>query len=319
MMTSWTLPSIPPHDWYICLDIDSYFDHEHEPLRIFEEGFTRPLPLTDRDILVTIHFNGDPEAPEFYIECEEELSSEEIKEANFALERVLGTGLDLRPLYDQAASDPVLQPKMEEYYGLKRMARASLLEDIINRIIQMQLSHKPTARKMVWNVRDAYGTHLTRQETVYPAWPRAFQLAKADPVQIRKLGPTLRKGEYLTELAQEIVAGNIDLNHLDRHASPKKFYQVISTIRGIGPTTAQDLMLFRNRTDAFFPPIIKKGEETGLRRWILMSYGEDPAAPDEHLFDEVIRSWKGYEAAAAEFLFADWVISSKKKNQNRSE
>src|SRR5690625_3576993 len=113
MMTSCTLPSIPPHDWYICLDIDSYFDHEHEPPRTFEEGFTRPLPSTARDILVTIHFNGDPEAPEFYIECEEELSSEEIKEANFALERVLGTGLDLRPLYDQAASDPVLQPKID--------------------------------------------------------------------------------------------------------------------------------------------------------------------------------------------------------------
>lgn len=311
-MTSWILPSIPPHDWYICLDINSYFDHEHQPAEIFEQGFTRPIPLAQRDVLVTIFFNGDPENPEFHIECDEDLDKAEIEEANAALERILGTNLDLRPLYDQAAADPVLQPKLEEYYGLKRMSRASLLEDIINRIVQMQLSHKPTARRMVWNVREAYGTHLVHNGSTIPAWPRAFQLAKADPVQIRKLGPTLRKGEYLTDLAQEIVAGNIDLEHLDKNVSPKKFYNDISSIRGIGPTTAQDLMLFRNRTDAYFHSNVKKGEERGLRRWILMSYGADPAVTDENAFQEFIRLWKGYESAAVEFLFVDWIMASKK-------
>lgn len=316
-MSSWILPSIPPHDWYICLDIDPYFDHEHQPAEIFENGFTRPLPLKTRDILVTFFFNGDPEAPEFHIECQDDLSRNEIEEANLVLGRILGTGLDLRPFYEQASGDPVLQPKMEEFYGLKRMARATLLEDIFNRIIQMQLSHKPTAKKMVWNVREAYGTHLVHQGKMIPAWPRPFQLAKADPVQIRKMGPTLRKGEYLTDLAQEIVAGNIDLDHLDRHVTPKKFYHEISSIRGIGPTTAQDLMLFRNRTDAFFPSNIKKGEERGLRRWILMSYGADPASADENAFQEIIRQWKGFEATAMEFLFADWIITSKKNKQKK--
>ena len=28
-MSSWTLKSIPPHDWFLCLDVESYFDHEH--------------------------------------------------------------------------------------------------------------------------------------------------------------------------------------------------------------------------------------------------------------------------------------------------
>lgn len=315
-MTSWSLKSIPPHDWFICLDVDPYFDHEHNPETIYEMGFTRPLPLKDRDIVATVFFNGDPESPEFHIEAAEELSKIEITEANAVLARIFGTGIDLRPFYDQAARDPVLSPMMNEFYGLKRMSRANLLEDIINRIIQMQLSHKPTAKKMVYRVRETYGTHLIHNAKTLPAWPRPFQLAKADPAQIRKLGPTLRKGEYLTGLAQDILAGETDLDYLDRDASPEKFYELISGIKGIGPTSAQDLMLFRTRTDAVFPSNIKKNEEKGFRKWIIMSYGGDPDVTSENEFQNMIKNWQGFEAAAIEFMFVNWIISHKKKKQS---
>ena len=312
-MSSWTLKSIPPHDWFICLDIDPYFDHEHNPEKLFEEGFSRPIPLNDRDIVATIYFNGDPEQPEFHIESPEELAKEEITQANRSLARIFGTNIDLRPFYDQAENDPVLSPLLTEFYGLKRMSRAALLEDIQNRIIQMRLSHKPTAKKMAFKVREAYGTHLIHNGKTLPAWPRPFQLAKADPAQIRKLGPTLRKGEFLVGLAQDILAGEIDMDFLDNDADPAEFYETISNVRGIGPTSAQDLMLFRERTDAVFPGNMQKGEEKGLRKWIIKSYGGDPSETDEKEFQAMIQHWKGYEAAAIEFLFVNWIISYKKK------
>ena len=311
-MSSWTLKSIPPHDWFICLDIDPYFDHEHDPEKLFEEGYTRPLPLKERDVVVTVFFNGDPENPEFHIESDEDLSKKEIDQANRTLARILGTELDLRPLYEQAANDPVLGPKLSEFYGLKRMSRGTLLEDILNRIIQMQLSHKPTAKKMAFRIREAYGTHLVHDGKTLPAWPRPFQLAKADPAQIRKMGPTLRKGEYMVGLAQDILAGNVDMEYLDRESSPQEFYDRISKVRGVGPTSAQDLMLFRNRTDAVFPSNIKKGEEKGLRRWIIRSYGGDPSDTSEEQFSEMIKNWSGFEAAAIEFLYVDWLVGRKK-------
>ena len=314
MPTSWSLKSTPPHDWFICLDIDNYFDHEHNPETIFEEGFTRPVPLSDRDIVATIFFNGDPESPEFHIESPEDLTKDDVRQANQILARILGTNLDLRPLYEKAASDPVLELKLMEFYGLKRMSRANLLEDIINRIIQMQLSHKPTARKMAWKVREAYGTHLVHDGNTLPAWPREFQLAKADPAQIRKMGPTLRKGEYLVGLAQDMLAGEVDLDYLDRKATPEEFYENISKIRGIGPTSAQDLMLFRDATKAVFPSNQTKGEEKGLRKWIILSYGGDPSNTSDQEFSDMISAWNGYESAAIEFLFVNWVVSQKKKS-----
>lgn len=314
-MSTWTIKSIPPHDWFICLDIDPYFDHEHNPEEIFEKGFTRPIPLSERDIIVTIYFNGDPEQPEFHIESHENLTKGEIAEANCALARILGTELDLRPLYERAANDPVLSSKLNEFYGLKRMSRATLLEDVMNRIIQMRLSHKPTAKKMVYMVREAYGTHLIHQGQTLPAWPRPFQLAKADPAQIRKLGPTLKKGEYLTGIATDIMAGELDFDHLDQVVSPSDFYEKMMKIRGIGPTSAQDLMLFRPRTDAIFPSNIQKGEEKGLRKWIIMSYGADPSNTSDNEFQKLIKNWHGFEAAALEFLFVNWIVRQKKKKQ----
>lgn len=315
-MSSWTLKSIPPHDWFLCLDVDQYFDHEHDPETVFEEGFTRPIPLGDRDVLVTSFFNGDPEQPEFHFESSESLDKNEIEQANRSLSRILGTDLDLRPLYDQAKNDPVLGPKLTDLYGLKRMARSNLFEDTINRIIQMRLSHKPTAKKMVYKVRENYGTLLTHSGTNIPAWPRPHQLVKATPMAIRQLGPTKRKGEFIIGFAEDLLSGEQDLEHLET-CDPKTFYNTIKNVRGVGPTSAQQLMLFRQRPDAVFPSNKSKGKEKGHRKWITLSYGGDPDSISEEEFLQLISNWKGYEAAALEFLFVGWVLSEKEKERNR--
>ena len=315
-MSNWTLKSIPPHDWFLCLDINQYFDHEHDPERVFEEGFTRPIPLENRDILVTTFFNGSPDNPEFHFESPESLSKDEIEQANKSLARILGTNIDLRPFYDQASNDPVLGPLLTEYYGFKRMARANLFEDTVNRIIQMRLSHKPTAKKMVYNVRKSYGSLLNTGSDNIPAWPRPHQLIKATPMSIRQLdpGPTKRKGEFIIGFAEDLLSGKRDLHHLET-CRPQVFYDTISKVRGVGPTSAQQLMLFRERPDAVFPSNKKKGKEKGHRRWIILNYGGDPDNTSEKEFQNMISNWEGYEAAGLEFLFIDWIMSEKEKQQ----
>lgn len=313
-MSSWILESTPPHDWFLCLDAEAYFDHEHNVEQVFEDGFTRPVPLQERDAIVTTYFNGDVEQPEFHCESVETLDRGEIEQANRSLSRILGTKLDLRPLYDKAGDDPVLGPMLNNLYGLKRMARANLFEDAINRIIEMRLSHKPTAKRMVFDVREKYGTTLVHGGKNIPAWPRPHQLIKANPMSIRKLGPTKRKGEFIIGLAEEILAGRVHPDELEQ-ADPVEFYDKIKEVRGIGPTSAQQLMLFRNRTDAAFPSNKMSGEEKGLRKWIIMSYGEDPDTISEAEFQKLIANWKGYEASALEFMFLNWVLSEKEKKQ----
>ncbi len=315
-MSSWTLSSIPPHDWFLCLDIESYFDHEHDPEKIYEEGFTRPIPVGETDIIVTVFFNGDPENPEFHIESEESLTKEQIKQANESLTKIFGINMDLRPLYENAQKDPVLSNMLNELYGLKRMTRANLFEDILYRIVQMQMNHKPTAKKMMFKMREAYGTALMFGKKPLPAWPRPHQLMRADPANIRKLGPTLRKGQYLVGLANDIVAGTVDMEHLMK-CDPQIFYDEITNIKGIGPTSGQDLMMMRGRTDAVFPSNKKSGTETGLRRWIIHSYGKNPDTITEKHFQKLIKNWKDYEAAALEFLYASYILKEKEQQAKK--
>lgn len=315
MPFTWKLNSTPPHDFFINLDVDSYFDFEHNPELIPDEGMKKTLNLKDKEILVKIFFNGDPEFPVFTIETEEKISETEKEEANRILARILGTDLDLKPLYQQAKNDSLLQNMFSEIYGLKRISRGSFFEDAINRIIIAQISHKPTAKKMVYGVRQAYGTRLEDKSGVVCSWPKPEKLIGVEASSLKKYGLSLRKGEYVTGLAHEIVSGELNQNELEGMA-PVQFYNRLLQIRGIGPTTAQDLMLYRNRTDAVFPSRIEKEEEKGLRRWILLSYNADPDKTSEEDFKHLIRCWKGYESLALEHLYVDWIISEKKKRRN---
>lgn len=312
-MKTWTIKSIAPHDFFLCLDIDQYFDHEHDPFLIFEQGFTRPIPTCERDYLMTIHFNGDVENPEFTVSCAENISSVEIDLATKSIRRILGCDIDLKPLYKAAQNDQVLAPLIQEFYGFKRIARANFFEDAVNRVIQTQISHKPTARKMVYGVREGYGVRLDGANGPISSWPRPHQLVGADPESMKKYGLSLRKGEYVVGLAHEIVSGNLDVDEMDR-LSPEEFYDRVVKIRGFGPTTSQDLLLQRNRTDGFFPQKLdKEGNETGLRFWIIYSYGGDPAKTSDKEFQNMISNWKGNEAVALEYLFANWILSEKRK------
>jgi len=78
-------------------------------------------------------------------------------------------------------------------------------------------------------------------------------------------------------------------------------------------------MLFRKRPDAYFPSHIFKKQEKGLRRWIILSYGEDPGKTTESEFQKMISAWKGYEAAAIEFLFVNWVLSEKERRNQKKK
>lgn len=300
------LLSHAPHDFFLNLDVDSYFDAEHDPETIFEHGFMRPIPLPDRDVLATIRFNGDVEKPEFDVRFSEALGTSDEAHAARVIRRMLGCDLDLRPLYEQAADDTVIGPRLTEYYGLKRMARASFFEEAMNRVIESQIQHKPTAKKMVYGVRQAYGQRLEGPKGPIAAWPRPLRLIGVEPVSMKAFGLSERKGEYVVGLAHEIVSGNLDLDALDQLA-PLDFLDRILQIRGIGPTIAQDLSLYRNRTDAEFL------SESSFRYWILRSYGEDPHTTSDERYRELIAPWNGYEASAIEFLYVDWVVSEKKK------
>lgn len=315
-MTVWNISSIAPHDFFLCLDIDEYFDFEHQTDIIPEKGFTRPLSVGEKDFTVTIFFNQQVEKPAFEIRASTDLTSDEKEKATLQLNRILGTHLDLKPLLEKAQNDALLGPFLTEFYGFKRLTRANLFEDALNRIIQTQISHKPTAKKMVYGVREAYGTSIPTKDGQIASWPTPFQLMSADPVSMKKYGLSLRKGEYVVGLANDIVNGDVNLDQLES-ADNETFYEQILKVRGIGPTSAQNLMIYRNTESCSFPSHKPKSEEMGLRKWIIWSYGAHPNSTTETEFLEMIKNWKSHEALAIEYLYMNYLMNEKKRQNKK--
>ncbi|MFB6263730.1 MAG: DNA-3-methyladenine glycosylase, partial [Bradymonadaceae bacterium] len=239
------IESTPPHDFYLALDVDDYFEREYDPLEIYRKGFVRPLRLSERNVLAVIHWNERVDEPVFEVDFPRyDPTAAEREEAAAAIRRIVGADIDLRPFYEALADDPVLGPLVEEHRGFKRLSCADFYEDAIRSIIGTRISHDPTARRMVQDVREAWGESFVRDGTTYYTYPRPEALADVDPEAFREYGVSGRKGEYITGLAREIAEGDLDLEWME-HADPLEFYDRAREVRGIGPWTAQSLMLRR--------------------------------------------------------------------------
>ncbi len=308
------IESKPPHDFYLALDVDEYFEAEYDPEEIFKGGYARPLNLADRTVLAVIHYNDNPAEPAFEVELPDQASpdEEEAAEIDRQVGRIVGSQLDVAAFRDQIADDEVLAPIVAEHYGFKRLSRGRFFEDAMRHIIRTRISHGPTKRRMVQDVRKTWGTSLQWRGRTYYSYPRPEVLQHVDPTELREFGISRRKGEYVTGLAKLIAGGELDPAELEQ-AGPEEFWEKVTGVRGIGPSTAQSLMFRRNRSDGAFFSHKTKGKEKGWRRWILPMYGLDPHETTDEEFEALRDRWRGYEALVSQYLFFDWLMAEKER------
>ena len=302
-----TLPSLAPHDFWLTLDVLDYFEAEYDPEIIDAQGFVKPLTLSTRDVLTISEFNGDVQAPAFTVSFpDQDLTLAELEEVRAQLSRVFGAGIDTQAYLDKIKGDEVLEPLAMEHYGFKRLARASFYEDTIRRVVHSRISHGPTKKRMLKDVRAGWGSAWQWEGVDYWAYPRPEVLAQVDPKDLRELGISTRKGEYITGLARLITDGELSLQELEQ-CSPQRFLELASGVRGIGPSIAQLLLLQRDRPDAIFPPREVKGQEKGMRKWIFPKFGLDPDTATAEQAAGVLARMEGFEALASSYFYYDWV------------
>lgn len=308
------LRSKSPHDFSLTLDVDDYFEHEYEPMEVYRHGYVRPLRLEERNVLAVVRWNERVDDPVFEVEFpRHDLVEDERSQAERAVRRIVGADIDLQAFHEAVEDDAVLAPLVEQYWGFKRLSGADFFEDAIRSIVGTRISHDPTKKRMVRDVRETWGEAFMYRDTTYYAYPRPAVLAEADPEAFREFGVSRRKGEYIVGLAGEIASGDLDLEELER-ADPEAFYERVLEIRGIGPWTAQSLMLRRNRSDATFPSHESGGREKGMRRWILMAYDRDPNETSEKEWQQLRDRWSGHEALVSQYLYFDWMMRQKSES-----
>ena len=198
---------------------------------------------------------------------------------------------------------PYLKFSEEEYQGLRKKDRKlagamdilpmyereidpDIFRSLISNIVGQQISMK--AFDTVWKrFLDHFGEIS----------PESLYLASLEEIQT--LGISMRKAVYIHKTAEKVHSGSLDLEALWT-MSDEEVAAVLVTLDGIGPWTAEMIMIFTmGRKD------IMSFGDLAIKRGLMILYGHKEITRE--LFEKYRRRFSPYGTLASLYL---WEISS---------
>ena len=124
-------------------------------------------------------------------------------------------------------------------------------------------------------------------------YPTPKNIAKTTDSLFRACGLTLRKGEYLQGISQQLLSGTLDLDHFRTYAETESILSEMVEIRSVGRWTAE-LIILRglHRADSF------PADDGGVRRFISQFYrqGEKTSSIKDTGICGTLGSMEGFAA-----------------------
>jgi DNA-3-methyladenine glycosylase II len=127
--------------------------------------------------------------------------------------------------------------------------------------------------------------------------PTPAEVLADDPEELRvAAGLSHAKTAYLRSLAEHVVDGSLDLEHLDELPDDEVTAQLVA-IRGLGPWSADLFLMFQLGR----PDVLASGD-LGIRRAVMVRY-ELPALPSPAQVEAIAEPWRPYRTLACLFLW----------------
>jgi len=214
-----------------------------------------------------------------------------------ALDGLLGLTVDLSDFATMAAQDPLLGPLAGRMRGLRPPRFPTVFEALVNGVACQQLSL-------------AVGIHLLNRLTADhgrpvsddAGGPRAFpdpeDLAPLEPDELKRHGFSMTKARTIIETARAIVAGDLDLEGLERHDDPAAVERLTS-LPGIGRWTAEYVLLRGLGRLHVFP-----GDDVGAHNKLRRLFGIDTPL-DYPSVDRLVARWHPYAGVVYFHLLLD--------------
>jgi DNA-3-methyladenine glycosylase II len=157
---------------------------------------------------------------------------------------------------------------------------------LIYSIIGQQISGY-AARAIAGRLQERFGGRI----------PTPSELLAMDPADLRKVGLSGRKVEYVRSLAEHVKSGELQIDHLDK-LSDDQVREQITASRGLGRWTA-DMFLLINLER---PDILPTGD-LGIRSAVQRLYRLDHV-PTEREVDAIGEKWRPNRSLASFYLWA---------------
>lgn len=204
--------------------------------------------------------------------------------------------LDLAPFYEMARQDPLLEHAVEEFYGLRNMGIPDLFEAICWGIIgqQINLAFAYTLKR---RLVEKYGRSLQYEGEKYWLFPTPESIASLTVEDMEDLRMTVKKREYLIDIARLFVNGELTKESLLLAGECKTAEKMLVRIRGIGPWTANYVLMRCLRYASAFPI-----DDVGLHNAIKHVLQAE-SKPTKEQLRELSAGWSNWESYATFYLW----------------
>ncbi|TQR21602.1 DNA-3-methyladenine glycosylase family protein [Psychrobacillus vulpis] len=203
---------------------------------------------------------------------------------------------ELKVFYEVAKNDALLKQATIEFMGLRIMGIPDLFEAMVWGILgqQINLAYAYTLKR---RLVEKFGRSVKFEGQQYWVFPTPSDIAKLALEDLVDLKMTVKKCEYLIEVASLIDMGLLNKKMLLDTNDLKEAEKVLTKIRGIGPWTANYVLMRCLRFPSAFPI-----DDVGLHNAIKHVTGSE----QKPLRDEIQKlsiPWKGWEAYATFYLW----------------
>jgi DNA-3-methyladenine glycosylase II len=230
------------------------------------ESYRRVLAIDGDAVRVTVTQSGGTTTPRLDVVAIAAGRGAPRKAAiTAAIERLLGSRVDLRPFYRFAADEPRLRQLAARFRGVKPPRFPTVFEAVVNGIACQQLS-LAVGITLLNRLSAACGLGFPDADGVQYAFPRPADLAVMNTEDLLTLGFSRNKSRAIIETASEVAEERLDLEsfaNLEDNAAIAR----LRDLRGIGRWTAEYVLLRGlGRTNVF--PGDDVGARNNLARWM---------------------------------------------------
>ncbi len=273
------------------------FSNGDSQIQKYENGsYWQVIYLNDRLVLVTVTSSGSVEMPEITVDVkpDKNLDTDEGKLVKQIITTIFNLDFNLKNFYEYMKEDRVMSSLIIQLRGLNSPTTPTFFEAIVSSIIEQQISLK-AARSIETHMIKTFGDSLQLDNMTYYAFPTPEKLSKLKRDDLRGVGLSFRKAEYVVGLSENIVNGELDLEGL-KSMDTMEIIDELLNIRGIGVWTAE-LAVIRG----LHRLVVVPADDIGLRRIVSHYYNDGkPVSSDELI--EIAKIWGEWSGLAIFYL-----------------
>lgn len=203
---------------------------------------------------------------------------------------------DMSTFYELSIKDPILQKAVTKFNGLRIMGIPDLFEAMVWGILgqQINLTYAYTLKR---RLVEQYGRSVMFEGKQYWVFPSPRDISQLSIKDLADLKMTVKKCEYLIDVANLIDLGLLSKEMLLETKEIKKAEKLLTSIRGIGPWTANYVLMRCLRFPSAFPI-----DDVGLHNALKHITGSQQK-PSKDKILQLAQAWKGWEAYATFYLW----------------